>query len=50
MAKRVGKSKGRRGRKPKLHVISDLGTSKSQLSKHGAKPKRTISKGNFSAK
>lgn len=38
------------GRKPKLHVISDLGTSKSNLSKAGHKGKMTKSKGNFGAK
>ena len=32
------------GRKPKLHVISDLGTSKSALSKAGGKAKYVKSK------
>jgi hypothetical protein len=43
---KVGKRPIKRsGRKPKLHVISDLGTSKSALSKAGGKHPHVKSKG-----
>ena len=52
MAKKVGRGKkGKRPRKPPLHVVSDMGTSKSMLSKHGSKKSsKTISKGSFGRK